>query len=231
MTPAYPVIVFDVNETLSDMAPLARRFADLGAPAHLAPLWFASVLRDAFGLTAAGSCERFAAVADAQLRAVLHGVAIDRDPDAAVAHVLEGFAVLDVHPDVVDGVQALRNAGFRLATLSNGAARVAETLLDRAGIREHFERVLTVEDAGVWKPAPGSYAYAARELGVDLPEMVLVAVHPWDVDGAARAGCGSAFLNRSAGPYPAYLRTPDHVVASVGDLPGVLTGLGRPAAD
>ncbi|QJY47995.1 haloacid dehalogenase type II [Pseudonocardia broussonetiae] len=221
MTPP-PVIVFDVNETLSDMAPLARRFTDLGAPAHLAPLWFASVLRDAFALTAAGASERFAVIADAQVRTVLHDVAVDRDPDAAVAHVLEGFAALDVHADVVDGVRALRAAGFRLATLSNGATEVAETLLSRAGIREHFDRVLSVEDAGVWKPAPGSYAYAARELGVDRSELVLVAVHPWDVDGAARAGCGSAYLDRTARPYPAHLRRPDHVVTSVGALAGAL---------
>ena len=55
---AEPVVVFDVNETLSDMAPLAQRFADLGAPPHLARLWFASLLRDAFARTAAGSAER-----------------------------------------------------------------------------------------------------------------------------------------------------------------------------
>jgi 2-haloacid dehalogenase len=36
------VIVFDVNETLSDMSPMAQRFADIGAPEHLAKLWFDS---------------------------------------------------------------------------------------------------------------------------------------------------------------------------------------------
>lgn len=36
--PASPVVVFDVNETLSDMRPLAGRFADLGAPDHRAML-------------------------------------------------------------------------------------------------------------------------------------------------------------------------------------------------
>nr|WP_254925633.1 MULTISPECIES: hypothetical protein [unclassified Rhodococcus (in: high G+C Gram-positive bacteria)] len=46
------VIVFDVNETLSDMSPLSERFADVGAPNELASLWFASVLRDGFALTA-----------------------------------------------------------------------------------------------------------------------------------------------------------------------------------
>ena len=38
------VVVFDVNETLSDMAPLERRFEQVGAPAHLRATWFASVL-------------------------------------------------------------------------------------------------------------------------------------------------------------------------------------------
>lgn len=34
MSTGTPVVVFDVNETLSDMTPVARRFADLGAPEH-----------------------------------------------------------------------------------------------------------------------------------------------------------------------------------------------------
>ena len=52
------VVVFDVNETLSDMSPMARRFADVGAPEHLAKLWFATLLRDGFALTAARSAWR-----------------------------------------------------------------------------------------------------------------------------------------------------------------------------
>ncbi len=221
-TGAGTVVVFDVNETLSDMAPLAQRFADLGAPPHLDRLWFASVLRDGFALAAAGTAERFAVLADAALRAVLHGVPVDRPADAAVAHVLDGFATLDVHPDVVDGVRALRGAGLRLATLSNGGAHVAEALLDRAGIRGEFERVLSVEDAGVWKPAPGAYHHAARELGVEPSGVVLVAVHPWDVDGAGRAGCATAILDRAGAPYPAHARPPDHTAATVGELAGML---------
>jgi hypothetical protein len=44
MSPSPSVIVFDVNETLSDMSPMAGRFADIGAPEHLAKLWFATLL-------------------------------------------------------------------------------------------------------------------------------------------------------------------------------------------
>jgi FMN phosphatase YigB (HAD superfamily) len=59
-----------------------------------------------------------------------------------------GFTQLPVHPDVPDGVRALRASGRRLVTLSNGSAQVAEKLLSGAGIRDEFEHLLSVEDAG-----------------------------------------------------------------------------------
>ena len=46
------MIVFDDNETLSDLSPLGARFVEVGASASAAPLWFASILRDGFALTA-----------------------------------------------------------------------------------------------------------------------------------------------------------------------------------
>lgn len=56
------VVVFDVNETLSDMSPTAGRFEDVGAPGHLATTWFAGLLRDGFAQTATDSSEPFARV-------------------------------------------------------------------------------------------------------------------------------------------------------------------------
>ncbi len=64
--------------------------------------------------------------------------------------------------------------------MSNGSASVAEQLLDGAGIGDKFERLLSVEEAGVWKPAAGAYAYALAECDVDPMDAMLVAVHPWD---------------------------------------------------
>lgn len=218
-----PVVVFDVNETLSDMSALAGRFAEVGAPEAMAALWFAGLLRDAFALTAAGSTERFAVLAEGQLRAVLHGVELNRGRDEAIEHVLAGFAELPVHPDVPAGVRGLRAAGHRLITLSNGAAAVAERLLGAAGLRPEFELLLSVADAGVWKPAPGAYTYAARACAAAPADLLLVAVHPWDIDGAARVGLQTAWVNRTGAPYPDYFRPPDHTVAGIDQLPAVLT--------
>jgi 2-haloacid dehalogenase len=212
------VIVFDVNETLSDMSPMARRFTDVGAPAHLAKLWFAALLRDGFALTAADASRAFADLGKDALRTVLQDVDLDRQVDEAVGHIMDGFAELPVHADVPDGIRALRAAGRRLVTLTNGSIQVSERLVDRAGIREHFEALLSVEDAGAWKPARVAYEYAARACGTDPTAMLLVAVHPWDIDGAGRAGLMTAWINRGGALYPESFAPPSLHATGLTDL-------------
>ena len=218
------LLIFDVNETLSDMSPIGQRFEDVGAPVHLAKTWFAGLLRDGFALTAVGVNESFAAIAAEALRVVLDGQPLDRSVEDGVQHVMEGFAGLPVHADVPEGIGALRDLGIRLVTLSNGSASVAEALFDRAGIRTHFETLLSVEDAGLWKPAADAYAYALQRCEVDPMDAMLVAVHPWDIDGAARAGLATAWINRTGGPYPGYFRAPDLQAGSLTELADVLDG-------
>ena len=212
------VIVFDVNETLSDMSPMADRFTEVGAPAHLARLWFATLLRDGFALTAAGAARPFAEVGEDALRTVLHGVELRRELDEAVRHVLGGLGRLPLHPDVTEGVRALRAGGHRLLTLTNGSTRVSEQLLSAAGIREEFEALLSVEDAGAWKPARAAYEHAVHACGAEPGEVLLVAVHPWDVDGAARAGLRTAWIDRTGGPYPASSTAPSLRAGGLVDL-------------
>jgi 2-haloacid dehalogenase len=209
MQPRPSVIVFDVNETLSDMAPLAGRFADVGAPDLLAKVWFASLLRDGFALAATGGKEAFSRIAGGELRAVLAGASLNRLADDAVDHILAGFAELSVHPDVPDGVRILRQHGLRLVTLSNGSADVAARLLTKAGIRGEFEQLLSVDDAGAWKPARAAYAHAARACSVGIDDMLLVAVHPWDIHGAHQAGLRTGWITRQSAPYPDYFAAPD----------------------
>jgi len=228
------VILFDVNETLSDMGPLTHRFSDLGAPPHLAALWFAGVLRDGFALTAAGDRAAFGEIGTDSLRRQLVELPLDQDIDDAVAHIMAGFAALDVHADVAPGITALTAAGLRLATLSNGAAAVAETLLGQAGVRGAFERVLSVDDAPAWKPARAAYEYAARALAVAPREVMLVAVHPWDIHGAAQAGLQTAWLNRTPGAdlgraYPGYFAEPSVTIRSLTELADRLPAGSSPA--
>jgi 2-haloacid dehalogenase len=218
------VLVFDVNETLSDLSPMAGHFARVGCSEGTARWWFASLLRDGFALTAAGTNPRFADVAGDALRSVLAGQPLNRSVDDAVAVLLDRFRNLGVHDDVVPGITALAAGGHRLITLTNGAAAIAEGLTQRAGIEGSFERFLSVEDAPLWKPASSAYAYAAGACGTRVGDMMLIASHPWDIDGAARAGMRTAWLNRGGSPYPSSFRRPDLVLTTLPELARRLDG-------
>jgi 2-haloacid dehalogenase len=213
------VIAFDVNETLSDLSPLGARFVDVGASATAAPVWFASVLRDGFALTAAGENPPFAGVARELLLSQLSQLQLNRPVEDAARHVMDGFATLELHPDVVPGVNRLHEDGFRLVTLTNGATAVAERLLTSGNIRDRFERLMSVEDAGAWKPSPVPYEYAAQSCDVKPGDVLLVAVHPWDVHGARRAGLQSAWVNRSGARFPEVFLEPTYTVTAIEDLP------------
>jgi 2-haloacid dehalogenase len=125
----------------------------------------------------------------------------------------------------VAGVHALQAAGLRLVTLTNGSTSVAGRLLETAGVRDAFEMLLSVDDAPAWKPAPASYAYAAQKCRLPPEAMLLVAVHPWDIDGAGRAGMRTAWLNRRGTRYPGYFTPPTIRGATLTDVAAALTAL------
>jgi 2-haloacid dehalogenase len=54
-------------------------------------------------------------------------------------------------------------------------------------------------------------------------KLILIAVHPWDIDGAARAGLQTGWLSRDGGPYPPYLREPEASGRTLSELAAILT--------
>jgi 2-haloacid dehalogenase len=110
--------------------------------------------------------------------------------------ILSTLRKLRPFPDASKGLQRLRDAGFRLATLTNSTTQAAEAQLTFAGVRDHFEQVISADEIRCFKPAPEVYQLAASRLGVEPGQLRLVSAHDWDVTGALRAGCAAAFLAR-----------------------------------
>lgn len=204
------LVVFDVNETLSDMTPLAARLEEVGAPGHLLATWFASTLRDGFALTVTGGQADFETVALAALWSILSGMdGLTLEPPDAARYVLAGMRELPLHPDVRPGMERLRAAGVRLVALTNGAAQNTQLLLERAGVAGFLERCISVDEVGRWKPARETYQRVTERCGVSPGDVMLVAVHPWDIDGAKRAGLAAGWIDRRGAPYPEPMRKPD----------------------
>lgn len=220
---AVEVVVFDVNETLSDLEPLRARLTEGGAPGQLLETWFAATLRDGFALTTVGSYASFRQVGTDVLHGLLTGVpGLGRAPRDLADHVLDGFSSLDVHPDVTQGLRLLHDAGLRLVTLTNGATSVSRALLERAGVSQLFERQLSVDDAGRWKPHPDAYRWVAEQCAAEPAAMSLIAVHPWDLHGAAAAGMSTGWLDRHRKPYPRAFTPPTLRATDLATLAGQL---------
>lgn len=223
-------LIFDVNETLSDLTPVAELLASIGVPTGAATTWLAATLRDGFALSLTTGARAFPEVAEQAMGTILSAqTELSGSVHDGVERVMSVFSDLPVHDDVTEGVRALAAAGHRLVTLSNGSADYAQDLLERAHLADVFEAFLSVDEVGVWKPHPLTYQHALTSMSADAGDAGLVATHPWDLHGAHALGLTTVHLNRNGTPWPTVFNEPDIQVRSLTELPTVLrTSDGRP---
>lgn len=203
--------VLDVNETLTDMTPIGEVFERHGASRADGKLWFSTVLANGFACTMAGTPRTFRDVAAAVLPTV-----VGRDVPGLADDVFAAFASLPLHPDVADALRRLHTSGRRVVAFTNGAAANTQALMQRSGLGDVVEVSLSVDDAGAWKPDPRSYRYALSTCGVEAERAVMVAVHPWDLHGAAQVGMRTAWIDRAdTGLWPSTATPPDARAASL----------------
>ncbi|HTD64099.1 MAG TPA: haloacid dehalogenase type II [Verrucomicrobiae bacterium] len=202
------VLVFDVNETLLDLSALDPLFERVFGDARVRVEWFQTMLQSAFLLTITGPYRKFGEHFRAALDLTAKRRGIEMRP-ADEEIILRSVRELPAHPDVPGALELLRAKGFRLAALTNSTVEVEAAQLAHAGLAEFFERQLSADVFGRLKPAPEPYRAAARELGVEVGQVRLVAAHAWDVQGALRAGCGAAFVARPGAMWNPLLERPD----------------------
>ncbi len=215
------VCVFDVNETLLDLGSLDPLFERAFGDAGVRREWFTQSLQSAFLATITDAYTPFGEIGAAALEMTAERRAVSLADEDRMG-IIGGMRALPLHPDVEDGLDILRDAGFRLATLTNNTQDVAHDQLRNAGIADRFEQTLSADTARRLKPAPAPYRMAAHALGVGTGDIRLIAAHAWDVGGALRAGCAAAFVARPGQPYDPLVERPDVVGA---DLREVAAGI------
>lgn len=206
------ILVLDVIETMLDIEALEPLFARAFGDGRVLQEWFANLLLYASVETVAGPYADFATTAGAVLdmTASAHGRTLSFNDRTAI---LQGTLSLPAHADVKDGLQRLKDAGFRMVTLTNSAPASVTQQLKNAGLTDFFERAFSVDAVKKYKPAAETYQYVAREMGVATNSLRMIAAHAWDIHGALRAGCAAAFVARPGHALFALTPTPD-IVAS-----------------
>ena len=175
------------------------------------------LLQSAFVATITGAYSDFGTVGGSALQMVTEreGVSLS---DENRRQILGGIRELPPHPEVTESLERLRDAGLRLATLTNSTQQVAEAQMQNPGLQGYFEQILSADTVRRLKPAPEPYRMAAESLGVEAEGVRLVAAHAWDVAGALRAGCAAAFVARSGMVLDPLVEPPDVVGANLREV-------------
>ncbi len=90
---------------------------------------------------------------------------------------------------VIDGLNAMRAAGFRLGCITNKVARYTEPLLKGIGLAGYFEIVLSGDTLPEKKPHPMPLLHAAKFFGVPPEQVLLIGDSLNDTVAARAAGC------------------------------------------
>lgn len=202
-----PLIVFDVNETLLDLETMAPTFERIFDDRAAMRLWFANFILYSAALTVAGQYVPFTGIGSAVMKmlADTRGIKI-KDTDKK--ELTEKFSTMPPHPEVPSALRKLRNAGFRLFTLTDNLLEVQTRQLEHGGIVDLFERRFSADGVKHHKPSRQAYAYVERELGVEPSQLCLIACHSWDTLGAVAAGWEGTLIRRDGndvlgvGPQP-----------------------------
>jgi 2-haloacid dehalogenase len=213
-------LVFDVFGTLVDWrSGVAQAFAASGVGGDAEPLADAWRARYRPILAEVNAGARPWGDFDALHLATLDGLLAEHGMDLPLEdrqRLVRAWHRLDPWPDVRPALEALRSRRV-VAALSNAHVALLVDLARHGDLR--FDCLLSAELARAYKPAPEAYRTAARLLGVEPAELMLVAAHPWDLDGARAVGLRTAFVDRPLeyGPGSAARADPD-ADESVGDL-------------
>jgi len=187
--------VFDVNETLLDLGALDPHFERIFGDASTRQAWFGQFLALWLTEMVTGEYTDFGTIGGGALEMVAERQGVDLS-DEDKQQILGSMQELPSHPEVEENLGRLRDAGIRLAALTNSTQQVADAQIENSGLRDYFEQVLSADAVERLKPAPEPYLMAAESLRVEVAQVRLVAAHAWDVVGAMRAGCAAAFVAR-----------------------------------
>jgi 2-haloacid dehalogenase len=140
-----------------------------------------------------------------------------------VAALVGAIERLSPFSDVAEALARLKAHGFRLVILSNGDPDMLERGVPYSGTAHLFDRVISVAEAGAFKPHVATYRTACDLIGAAPEQVLFVANHAFDCVGAKGFGMRTAFVDRRRRPFGNDQYPPDVIVADFRELGAVLT--------
>ncbi len=221
MKSARPLLIFDVNETLLDLEPMRRTINEALSSRVAFETWFSKLLQFSLMETLTGHYRDFGDIGISALQTIAqkHTATLSEDK---IRHILERMTNLETHPDVPGALKKLKEAGFRMVTLSNGGQATVEKQLENAQLTPYFDAVYSVASVKKFKPHPDTYNFVLQQQKRQAADAVLIAAHDWDIYGAQRAGLQAAFISRPGNYLYPGVKEPRFVAKALEELARLL---------
>lgn len=149
----------------------------------------------------------------------LYGISFSTED---IMKLMDAWKELSPFPEVVPALERLKTR-YKLVALSNGDPHFLDHLAKNR-IQWNFDKIISVEVMGAFKPHPGVYRRAAAILELQVGECMMVSSNSFDVVGARSCGFRGAFVDRYGLPYEDTSFLPDVTVNDFTGLADALMG-------
>lgn len=136
----------------------------------------------------------------------------------ARARLMNAYLELQAWPDAVPALRRLRDAGVRLAFLSNFTEAMLQAATRNAQLGDLLETPLSTDRVRAFKPDPRAYAMGVSHFGLPRTRIVFAAFGGWDAAGAHAFGYPTFWVNRLGLPLEALGEQPDGTGSTLGAL-------------
>ncbi|MCB0579037.1 MAG: haloacid dehalogenase type II [Phaeodactylibacter sp.] len=189
-------IAFDAYGTLFDIASidflLEQIFDDRAR--QIAAQWRRKQLEYTWLRTLMGQYKDFYELTRDALYYALEATNTSAD-EAQVRELMQQYYHLDVYPEVRNALARLRGT-YRLAILSNANPSLLERAVAYNGLDEWLDEIISADQIRQYKPVPGIYQLAEKELGLPAENLLFASSNTWDVAGATAYGLQTAWVQR-----------------------------------
>ena len=134
------------------------------------------------------------------------------------SELLNLYKVLSPFTEVRDTLKKLKQSNYKLAILSNGTPDLLNELVVSNQLKDIFDDIFSVEEAGIFKPDSKVYDLPINKYNIEKNEVLFLSANTWDVSGAGNYGYNTAWVNRNNNIFDKLDFEPNQQISNLSEL-------------
>ena len=134
------------------------------------------------------------------------------------SELLNLYKVLSPFTEVRDTLKKLKQSNYKLAILSNGTPDLLNELVVSNQLKDIFDDIFSVEEAGIFKPDSKVYDLPINKYNIEKNEVLFLSANTWDVSGAGNYGYNTVWVNRNNNIFDKLDFEPNQQISNLSEL-------------